>query len=547
MALTKAHYRMIDSGVVNVKDYGAVGDGVTNNADAFQAAVNYCVQNGKALYIPQGTYILGNTSVAGPAGGTGPVYLSNLTADYQGLTMFGDGRGKSILKSADGKTELNGRYDKMFYAWLDDPATSSYTFGQFTFVDLTFDKNARSNAFPASAYGYEQSHIIQFAGGTVPSVRGISFLRCEFLDKTAGCFTYGTSGTPVESISIVDCQSIHHPTAIQSGWGQRGCFELGCDTDLAVLDGVTALYSQIEPVQPSAVDRQRHYRIDNSRIDTLEYTDNGGYSFVDVSNTYCKNKLLNRGMQSNITNCVWVHRDYHTPVSMNVTNCKILLDYDADTDAVTSLYLTPPLFDTYDVTARFVNCSIEINSAVASTSSTSYGVRGAVNSSDGDDAIFEFSNCTFDQRLYGTFNQYSEGWGRWSFDNCHVAGQTKAFQAGTYSGYVHEMLKITDCDFSKVVGTWIDLGDASATFGLIFNGTYLSSDVLFAKSSGSAGYVSSYIGRPHLIGSAAPTTGYWFVGDRVYNSSPSAGGTEGWVCTAQGSPGTWKTFGTISV
>ena len=37
----------------------------------------------------------------------------------------------------------------------------------------------------------------------------------------------------------------------------------------------------------------------------------------------------------------------------------------------------------------------------------------------------------------------------------------------------------------------------------------------------------------------------WGVGDIVYNSAPTAGGNIGWVCTAAGTPGTWKTFGSI--
>lgn len=49
-----------------------------------------------------------------------------------------------------------------------------------------------------------------------------------------------------------------------------------------------------------------------------------------------------------------------------------------------------------------------------------------------------------------------------------------------------------------------------------------------------------------FIGSDAPTTGEWRRGDIVFNASPSAGGTIGWVCTASGTPGTWKTWGSIS-
>jgi hypothetical protein len=44
---------------------------------------------------------------------------------------------------------------------------------------------------------------------------------------------------------------------------------------------------------------------------------------------------------------------------------------------------------------------------------------------------------------------------------------------------------------------------------------------------------------------AAPTTGTWARGDIRFNSSPSAGGKVGWVCTTAGTPGTWKAFGVI--
>lgn len=45
--------------------------------------------------------------------------------------------------------------------------------------------------------------------------------------------------------------------------------------------------------------------------------------------------------------------------------------------------------------------------------------------------------------------------------------------------------------------------------------------------------------------SAAPTGGYHAQGEIVLNTAPSAGGKLGWVCTAAGTPGTWKGFGAI--
>ena len=38
----------------------------------------------------------------------------------------------------------------------------------------------------------------------------------------------------------------------------------------------------------------------------------------------------------------------------------------------------------------------------------------------------------------------------------------------------------------------------------------------------------------------------WEQGDMVFNTSPTAGGSAGWICTTGGTPGTWKTFGAIS-
>lgn len=46
--------------------------------------------------------------------------------------------------------------------------------------------------------------------------------------------------------------------------------------------------------------------------------------------------------------------------------------------------------------------------------------------------------------------------------------------------------------------------------------------------------------------SSIPTSGAFLVGDMYFKTTPVAGGYIGWVCTAAGTPGTWKTFGTIS-
>ena len=45
-----------ESGCVNVKDFGAAGDGVREDTSAIQAAINFLPENGR-LYFPEGTYL----------------------------------------------------------------------------------------------------------------------------------------------------------------------------------------------------------------------------------------------------------------------------------------------------------------------------------------------------------------------------------------------------------------------------------------------------------------------------------------------------------
>ena len=51
--------------------------------------------------------------------------------------------------------------------------------------------------------------------------------------------------------------------------------------------------------------------------------------------------------------------------------------------------------------------------------------------------------------------------------------------------------------------------------------------------------------RIKYYAASPPTTEAWLIGDKVLNNNPTAGSFEGWVCTASGTPGTWKGYGAI--
>lgn len=67
---------------VSVKDFGAVGDGVTDDTAALQNAINYVIANNKVLRIPAGTYL----------------YSSLNAITTSNVSILGDGSGDTVLK-----------------------------------------------------------------------------------------------------------------------------------------------------------------------------------------------------------------------------------------------------------------------------------------------------------------------------------------------------------------------------------------------------------------------------------------------------------------
>lgn len=74
-----------------------------------------------------------------------------------------------------------------------------------------------------------------------------------------------------------------------------------------------------------------------------------------------------------------------------------------------------------------------------------------------------------------------------------------------------------------------------------------SSAAMFVYGTSTFQFLSTFQSGIKGAGSAgaAPSTGTHARGEIVFNADPSAGGKVGWVCTAAGSPGTWKAFGVI--
>jgi len=81
---------------VNVKEYGAVGDGVTNDTAAFIKALAICAAGGGTCLVPEGTYLISPSGIS-----TGRHKASVVS----GVHLKGAGREASILKIAGMPTD----------------------------------------------------------------------------------------------------------------------------------------------------------------------------------------------------------------------------------------------------------------------------------------------------------------------------------------------------------------------------------------------------------------------------------------------------------
>ena len=128
---------------VSVLDFGAKGDGVTVDTDAFIRAISTSLN----IYIPAGTYLIGPTVLSG----TGQMlYLGINTgnASRSGMTILGAGQGNTTLKLQNGA----GSNALMFGLGLSD-VLSDATFSDFA-IDLNGANNDTNTIYNNAFYFY---------------------------------------------------------------------------------------------------------------------------------------------------------------------------------------------------------------------------------------------------------------------------------------------------------------------------------------------------------------------------------------------------------
>lgn len=167
MALTLVHKRMMAGTDVSVKDFGAVGDGVTNDSTAIQAAIDAVQTNGGSVYFPSATYICSALEVDG------------------GVRLYGDGN--ATLKRPNEDATGN----KIIWALrtnVPSPAAVLDT-NPVIFENLIFDGNY-DNQSQAGTYALGGQSLIAFKGNATNAATDYGYMvgmvsNCSFINGTS--------------------------------------------------------------------------------------------------------------------------------------------------------------------------------------------------------------------------------------------------------------------------------------------------------------------------------------------------------------------------
>ena len=428
---------------VSVMDFGAVGDGTTDDLAAFQAALAALPDTGGSLYIPattSGIYRLSDTlNIIKPVRIYGQLATATASVANAG----------TVLKFAANKVGI------VFHAY-----------------------NTYTSAILGANYSIMENLAVVSAGGSgsydgitikAPGVR-LSNVWSWYWPRY-GIFVDGTVGNAAQ-------------------WRLDNCY-----TNANISHGVYVLGSQ-----PSA-----------GVCTQLTSSNNGGWAVWDES--FLGNTYIGPHAEGNTLGA------YKTVGTVN--SCVFI-----------GAYTEPPQKSILSAPSIFVG---GLGSSLGALDSTSSGT--AINGGTAQGAPLQYINSKGAVTVGSALGK----------DDTALVAMT--FGAYTESP-TYDVWKLK-CDNTNKAWLWQYANSTSfQPITLIGSATpvYTNKGLTGPVFQNGYGVTVNGVGstKVRLLGTAAPTTGTYEVGDILYNSAPTSGGYIGWVCTTAGTPGTWKTFGLIS-
>ena len=168
MALTKAHNRLVSGSTKNVVDYGATGDGSTDDTTAIQAAITSTYGNltstGNTLNLPRGVF---KTSATVEVNNSGQTY------NVDNITLKGAGRQSTVIDTATATSGPGVELVKGIFNHVSDLTVLNATTSGINLESV-------GNTFASNRNSFDKVQVK--SSGT----DGFAFER-SYLGKVSGC------------------------------------------------------------------------------------------------------------------------------------------------------------------------------------------------------------------------------------------------------------------------------------------------------------------------------------------------------------------------
>jgi hypothetical protein len=169
--------------VFNVQAYGALGNGISNDTAAIQAAQRAAeASGGGKVYFPAGTYLVSPTATGGTI----------ITLNSANIHWVGDGIGVSVIRVANGSLP---------YTTIVGPLNGSLSFlSNFEAEHLTFDHNIANNPLisQASIAANAEVTILIFAGTDI-RLHDLQVINASSVNN------FSVNGVAVANVTITHC------------------------------------------------------------------------------------------------------------------------------------------------------------------------------------------------------------------------------------------------------------------------------------------------------------------------------------------------------
>jgi hypothetical protein len=492
--------------ILSVADFGAVGDGVTDDTTAIQLALN----TGKMVFLPAGTYKISARLLL----------MSN-------QLMYGEGP-SSILRLADG---VSGSLtnSNMIQCGTVNSAVS----------DLAIDGNATNNnvsyysALSASAstgskfYNLYISNVFGNAISGSSSV-GTVISNIRFHDIT------GTTGDPGECIYLFASTRATITNIVATD----------IDDHVIYISGTTA-----SPTTDIVVSNVVANNAGRSVLGSSAYNVLG--LCINISFSNCMATDCDIGFTVNASST-----DSSSPYNVLMTNCSAYKSYRSG-------------FSFQGVGAGS-DMNIVMSGIISSESGrsaagvTAYGLlfsltnkitmSGVQVEKSNDDGV-RFALCKNINWTGGKSVDNSRRVGTATFYGIRFGDGTGTMSAGQVDNVRIYSVDTTDSAAAGKLqkrGFFFEVGSTNCS---VTGGSHIGNETAcWSKDAttdatctvSGVGYANTQVTTPTtLYGTAVPSAFTWAVGDRVISRNPVVGSPKGWVCTVAGAPGTWVSEGNL--